>query len=130
MEQIEVTVVKIGKGVVVTYGRKGSQGLTLAHFPATYCVELIRGWSISFGAQTSPSDFELMQYMIDIAAPWDVAQQIYHDPWHVYLSAQQWRAGDQGEIVVEALEEYPARKRPERTEQPDPVERSSTPDIH
>jgi hypothetical protein len=72
-EQMDITVAKIGKGITVTFGLKGNQGLSLAHFPSTYCIELVQKWFISFGAQTSPSDAELMQCLVNITVPWDIA---------------------------------------------------------
>jgi hypothetical protein len=80
------------------------QCLTKSQFPATSCVELIEGWYVTFGAQIIPTDLELTQYVINITATWDIAAKAYHRPWQIFLSAQQWRAGDQGGIVVQACD--------------------------
>jgi hypothetical protein len=48
--------------------------------------------------------------MINITPPWDIAAKACRKPWQIFLSTQQWRAEDQGEIVVQAMEEFPADK--------------------
>jgi hypothetical protein len=65
---MSITVSKTGKGVVVTYGPKGLVTQTMSLYPATYCVELVGGWFVSFGTQMSPTDFELTQHLINITA--------------------------------------------------------------
>jgi hypothetical protein len=109
---MDIAVSKTGKGVVVTCGLRGMKSQAMSIFPATYCVELVAGWSVSFGAQVSPTDFELTQYLINITAPWDDDAKTYRKPRRIYLSEPLWRAGDQGEIVVQAREDFPAEKRP------------------
>jgi hypothetical protein len=107
---MDISVSKIGKGITVVYALKNSQSLRIAEVPARYCVEMVRSWLISFGAQESPTDLELTRYMINITAPWDLTTKTCRKPWHDYLSGQLWRAGEQGEIVVQAVEELPADK--------------------
>jgi hypothetical protein len=36
--------------------------------------------------------------MINISAPWDAENQTYRQPWGLYLSAQDWRSGELGEV--------------------------------
>jgi hypothetical protein len=44
-EQVDVTVIKTGKGLVVTYGPNGMKNQAMILSPAMYCVELVEGWS-------------------------------------------------------------------------------------
>jgi hypothetical protein len=48
--------------------------------------------------------------LINIIVPWDLTTNSYREPWHIYVLAQQWRAGENGEILLAALPEYPANK--------------------
>jgi hypothetical protein len=86
-EQIEVVVAKLGKGITVTYGLKQRSAITINQHPAQYIVELVNGWSISFGTQAMPTDMMLTQYLINITAAWDLSAQKYGMPWRFYLSA-------------------------------------------
>jgi hypothetical protein len=66
--------------------------------------------SESFGAETTPSEATHMQYLVNITAPWNIQAKAYEEPWHVHLSAQHWRAGEAGEILMAALPSYPEDK--------------------
>jgi hypothetical protein len=68
---MEIAVVKSGRGLVLTYGWLAGKGLAIEQYQARYCVALADGWRISFGSQASPTDYELTQWMINITAPWN-----------------------------------------------------------
>jgi hypothetical protein len=57
---MDITVAKIGKGIIITFGLSGVQGIPIANVRASYVIELPGKWFISFGAQISPTDAELM----------------------------------------------------------------------
>jgi hypothetical protein len=103
--KMNITVAKLGNGAVVTYGLKGLAIQAMFLYPATCSVELVGGWFVSFGTRMSPTDHEITQYLINITAPWGEAAKTYRRPWQIFLTAQQSRAGDHGEIVAQALNE-------------------------
>jgi hypothetical protein len=104
-EELEITVSKIGKGLTVSFMRKGMPGLPISQCPAACTLELLGKWFISFGAEEQVSDFALMQYLINITSAWD--GKAYGQPWRILLSAQPWRHPDTGEILLSASFEYP-----------------------
>jgi hypothetical protein len=50
--------------------------------------------------------------MINITATWDIQANQYRQPWHVILSAQDWRTEDRGEVVALCLPDFPTDKSP------------------
>jgi hypothetical protein len=109
-EEMEITVVKSGRGMILTYGWRDGKGLAIEQYPARYSVSLVGGWRVSFGAKISPTDYELTQRLIFITEPWQDATKNYRQPWRVYLSGEPWRIAKPGEISVRALAEEPEDK--------------------
>jgi hypothetical protein len=58
-EKVDVSLVKEGKGVMLTFGPKVDESLRLGQFPVRYRVELVQGWSVVFGGQPTQTDREL-----------------------------------------------------------------------
>jgi hypothetical protein len=114
------SVAKLGKGIRVICAPKAVKRLGIDQAPAKYVVHLVGDWEVSFGAQEGPTDQELTQYMINITVPWDLAAKAYRTPWHFLISAQQLRSGDLGEILLEALTDYPESKSPREHSSPIP----------
>jgi hypothetical protein len=110
-DSLDLSVVKIGKGLTVSFTPKVLPGLPVADFPGAYTLELAGNWFISFGAEERASDRTLMQYLINITSPWD--GKAYGKPWQVLLSAQFWRHSDTGEIFLAAAPDYPQDMNPQ-----------------
>jgi hypothetical protein len=111
-DELAVSLAKEGKGVELTFGPKVFNGLRLAQFPVRYRVQLVNGYSVVFGAQPTPTDLDLAQFMINITEPWKEPEDRYNSPWHIFLSAQPWRVEERGEVAVLACSEFPAGKSP------------------
>jgi hypothetical protein len=112
-QSMGITLAKFGKGIMSTYSLANLAGLAITLAPAGYVVEFAGDREVSFGAQQSPSDEELTQYMANITAPWEPTIRAYGKPWHVYLSPTVWRAGAQREIVLQPLPDFSAGKSPQ-----------------
>jgi hypothetical protein len=111
-EHMDVTVAKLGKGVVMTFAQKGYSGRSISTLPASYIVPLVEGWQVSFGAQQAPADMEPTQCLADATAPWNPTLRVYGRPWVIYLTPAMWRAGPQGEIMLTPLPDCPPGKAP------------------
>jgi hypothetical protein len=109
---MDIAVLKFGKVVMVTYALEGISSLPITLAPASYVVEFVGGWEVSFGAQQSPSNEELTQHMVDHTAPWEPIVRMYGKAWNIHLSPTQWRAEAQGEIVLKALMDFTEEKNP------------------
>jgi hypothetical protein len=77
-EQMDITVVKRGKGVVVTYGPKNMKVQPLTRLPPVIYQPRI-GWS-SWKDRVSHSEHRYHQ-QINIIAPWDAEANSYRKPW-------------------------------------------------
>jgi hypothetical protein len=104
-DALDIVIVKVGKGIRVDFERKGMPGPPINQFPAAYTIELLGNWFISFGAEEQASDMTLMQYFMNITAPWDGVK--YGQPWRILLTGQPWRRSDTGEILLAAASAYP-----------------------
>jgi hypothetical protein len=111
-EKIDFEISKEGKGVVLSVSPKTGPDFRLASFSARYRVQLTKNWSVVFGTSKTPTDMELTQIMINISAPWDEAAKRHRRPWQIYLSVQQWRASEWGDIVVIVSEAFSDEKSP------------------
>jgi hypothetical protein len=76
--------------------------LDMANAPSRFRVELIEGWSITFGISATPPDGELTTRLVYITSQWSEQLKQYRLPWQVRLEAQPWRIGDNGEIAARA----------------------------
>jgi hypothetical protein len=104
-ENISGTVQKIGVGISVIYERKRTPSHSMEDLPTKYALPLPGNWTIVFGAEEGASDAVLMQYLINITAPWDGRK--YGKPWLTILVAQPWRRSDTGEVVLQLVDKYP-----------------------
>jgi hypothetical protein len=104
-ESLNITVVKKGLGIIVSYVPKELKGLPLESWPEVYAFDLADGLQIAFGAIAQVPDACLMQYMVNLTSPWDGVQ--YGQPWQVFLCAKPWRRSDTGELVVPAAPTHP-----------------------
>jgi hypothetical protein len=69
-EGINIKVEKMGRGVYVTYGHKGTVGLDMSNFLFKAKADLVTGWSIVFGTPASPSDGDITDRLASIMALW------------------------------------------------------------
>jgi hypothetical protein len=98
-DNLDISLPKSGKGLSVVFNRREMPGMPISEFPSTYTLELSGMW-ISFGAENGSSDYNLMQYLVNITAPWDGTN--YGQPWQVFLVAQPWRQSETGSIPSQA----------------------------
>jgi hypothetical protein len=111
-DRFDISLSKLGKGITITYCLRGATGAPITQFPAAYSVEVAGKWFVAFGAEAAASDAGLIHYLVNITAPWDTSSNSYHEPWHVYVSAQPFHSGQTGEICLTALPSYPPDKDP------------------
>jgi hypothetical protein len=107
---LDISVVKIGLGIRVSYTSKALAGLPLEKWPAVYAFDLAYHLQIAFGAVPQLPDAILMQYSVNFTSPWDGKQ--HGTPWKIYLCAKPWRRSDTGEIVLAAAPTYPDDENP------------------
>jgi hypothetical protein len=104
-ESLNISVIKTGRGLRVTFAPKDLIGLETAKFPAAYSLKLAGNWHIAFGAESQAPDALLMQYLVNITAPW--LGKEYGIPWQIFLNAQPWRTSETGEIGLAAAPTHP-----------------------
>jgi hypothetical protein len=101
-EMINVRVIKKGLGIHLAYGFGESMAIDMANAPSRFRVELIDGWSVTFGTSAVPPDEELMTRLFYITSQWNESVKQYHLPWQVRLEGQPWRIGENGDVAAKA----------------------------
>jgi hypothetical protein len=104
-DSLNIGVYKFGMGLKVRYEPKSLTGLPLEKCPAVFTVDLADGLSIAFPGVPRLPDAILMQFMVNLSAPWDGHE--YGKPWTVYLTQQPWRKSETGEIQLQGTLSYP-----------------------
>jgi hypothetical protein len=102
-EMITVQAFKRGAGLHLMYGYKDSTAMAMENAPSRFMVELIDRWSITFGTSAVPSDGQLTMRLIYITSQWDETVKQYNQPGQVWLEAQPWRIGENGDVSARAL---------------------------
>jgi hypothetical protein len=101
-EEIEARVIKAGRGLHMSCGFRSSTATAMVNLPSRFRVELIDGWSITFGTSVIPSYGELTTRLMYITSQWNESAKQYQLPWQVRLVAQPWRIGETGEVSAQA----------------------------
>jgi hypothetical protein len=104
-DSLNISVYKSGMGLKVRYEPKSLTGLPLEKWPAVFTFDLHDGLSIAFPGLARLPDAILMQFMINLSAPWDGHE--YGKPWTVYLTQQPWRKSETCEIQLQAMPSFP-----------------------
>jgi hypothetical protein len=76
-----------------------------------FTVDLHEGLSIAFPAVARLPDAILMQTFVNIAVPYDGSQ--FGKPWTVYLTQENWRKSETGDIMLRPMPEWPPEINPE-----------------
>jgi hypothetical protein len=105
-DSLDISVYRFGKGLKVRYAPKDIRGLPMDKCPAVFTFELEEGLSIAFPAVQRLPDAILMQMVVNLTAPWNGHE--YGPPWQIYLTQQSWRRSETGEILLQALAQFPA----------------------
>jgi hypothetical protein len=100
-DQLEMDVRKIGNGIRIVYSRVDQKGLETENFPVKFRDQFPETLSIIFGTQERPTDQEIWQKLLGIAASWFGYQ--YGPSWNVRLTAQQWRVEEGAEVKAEVV---------------------------
>jgi hypothetical protein len=110
-DSLDISVYRFGMGLKVRYAPKNIKGLLMEKWRAVFRFDLEDGLSIAFPAVQRLPDAILMQMVVNLTAPWDGHE--YGSPWHVYLTQLLWCESETGEILLQALAQYPADANPE-----------------
>jgi hypothetical protein len=99
-DQVEVSVIKVGEGIHLRYGRKDSMAVEIDDMPDQVQVQLIRGWNVSFGADDNAKDGELTQRLLYITYQQHEITKMFFNPWQIRLEGMFMRAGEKGQRVA------------------------------